>query len=247
MEYPAGTLAVVVGAFLLAGVVKGVLGMGLPTVAMGLLGLVMPPAQAASILVIPSLVTNVWQLASGPGVRGIAKRFASMMIAICLGTFLGLGLLAGASQAATAALGAVLATYGVFGLLSVRFRVPRRSEPWLSPVIGFLTGILTGATGVFVIPAVPYLASLDLERDALIQALGLAFTVSTLALAAGLVWTGHFNTGAGTVSLLALVPALAGMYAGQHVRSRLRPEVFRRWFFSALVPLGAYMVVRAAL
>jgi len=246
VDTSAGALTIIAGAFLLAGVVKGVLGMGLPTVAMGVLGLVMPPAQAAAILVIPSLVTNVWQLAAGPNFRGVIKRFASMMIAICLGTFLGLGLLAGASKAATAALGAVLAIYGVVGLVSVRFRVPRRAEPRLSPVIGFITGILTGETGVFVIPAVPYFASLDLDRDALIQTLGLAFTVSTLALGAGLIWTGHFNIGAGAASLLALVPSLAGMYAGQYVRSRLKPEVFRRWFFTALVPLGAYMVVRAA-
>lgn len=45
--------------FLLAGFVKGVVGLGLPTVAVGMLGLVMPPAQAAALLVAPSMVTNV--------------------------------------------------------------------------------------------------------------------------------------------------------------------------------------------
>ncbi|MGZ8197008.1 MAG: sulfite exporter TauE/SafE family protein, partial [Burkholderiales bacterium] len=46
--------------FGLAGMVKGVIGMGLPIVAMGLLVLFMPPAQAAAVLVVPSLVTNIW-------------------------------------------------------------------------------------------------------------------------------------------------------------------------------------------
>jgi uncharacterized protein len=45
--------------FLLAGFVKGVIGMGLPTIAVGLLAGAMAPAQAASLLIIPSLVTNI--------------------------------------------------------------------------------------------------------------------------------------------------------------------------------------------
>ncbi|NVZ80096.1 sulfite exporter TauE/SafE family protein, partial [Pseudomonas gingeri] len=55
----------VLGTFLLAGTVKGVIGLGLPTVAMGLLGLAMVPAQAAALLIIPATLTNVWQLAAG--------------------------------------------------------------------------------------------------------------------------------------------------------------------------------------
>ena len=58
-------LAAVAGAYLLAGFVKGVIGMGLPTVSIGLLGLLLTPAQAAAILVVPSLATNIWQFAAG--------------------------------------------------------------------------------------------------------------------------------------------------------------------------------------
>lgn len=247
MDYSIGVLALIAFAFALAGLVKGVLGMGLPTVAMGLLALAMPPAHAAAILVVPSLVTNVWQLVVGGGVSAMVRRFAWMMIAICAGTWLGIALLTGASRAAAAVLGIVLAVYGAIGLGSLRLFVPPRLEPVLSPPIGFATGVLTGATGIFVIPAVPYLAALELERDALIQALGLAFTVSTLALGAALLATGHFHPSAGAASVLALAPALGGMYLGQRVRQRLKPEVFRRWFYAALIPLGVYMALRAVL
>ena len=75
MEYPASVLAIIGGAFLLAGMVKGVLGMGLPSVAMAILGLIMLPAQAASILVVPSLVTNMWQFVAGPHARAVLKRY----------------------------------------------------------------------------------------------------------------------------------------------------------------------------
>jgi uncharacterized membrane protein YfcA len=239
-------VAVIAFTFLLAGFVKGVVGMGLPTVAMGLLGLVMPPVQAAALLVVPSLVTNVWQLAAGPRFTALLKRFATMMLGVCLGTALGIGLLTGgATTLAATALGGVLAAYGAIGLVSARFTVSARSEGWLSPLIGLITGVLTGATGVFVIPAVPYLNSLGLEKEELIQTLGLSFTVSTVALAVGLAASGQFQASVAGSSLLALVPALGGMLLGQGIRNRLHPEVFRRWFFVGLFVLGAYMVVRA--
>lgn len=232
--------------FLLAGMVKGVIGMGLPTVAMGLLSLVMPPLQAAALLVVPSLVTNVWQLLAGPRLGALLRRFAVMMVAIALGTFAGIGLLTGNnSGTATIALGAVLAIYGAVGLRAPHMTIPRTLEPALSPIIGMFTGVLTGATGIFVIPAVPYFNSLGLDKDELIQTLGLSFTVSTLALAAGLLAAGKFELAVAGTSLLALLPALGGMWLGQRLRDRLQPEVFRRWFFVALIVLGSYMVARA--
>jgi uncharacterized membrane protein YfcA len=246
MPDSASALVIVAVVFALAGVVKGLLGMGLPTVAMGLLALVMPPVQAAALLVIPSLVTNVWQLLSGPRFGALLARFATMMVAVCVGTFAGIGMLTGsAGGQATVLLGAVLAAYGVFGLLSARFVIRRHRERWLSPLVGLATGVLTGATGVFVIPAVPYFNSLGLDKEELIQTLGLSFTVSTLALAIALALSGRFELALASGSLLALIPALAGMFLGQQVRSRLKPESFRRWFFIGLVALGTYMVARA--
>jgi uncharacterized protein len=246
---PEITLAVVTITltFLLAGLVKGVIGMGLPTVAMGLLSLVMPPVQAAALLVVPSLVTNVWQLLAGPRFIAVLKRFALMMLTIALGTVAGIGLLTGSgSEIANLALGAVLALYGVLGLCAPHWVVPRSVEPVLSPIVGLLTGVLTGATGIFVIPAVPYLNSLGLEKEELIQTLGLSFTVSTLALAGSLLATGRFEMNIAGLSLLALLPALGGMMLGQRLRGHLKPEVFRRWFFVGLIVLGTYMVWRAA-
>ena len=78
--------------FILAGFVKGVIGMGLPTVAMGFLTLLMPPAEAATILIVPSFVTNVWQLAAGPRLVILLRRLWPMLAAIALATVIGLWL-----------------------------------------------------------------------------------------------------------------------------------------------------------
>jgi len=235
----------IVLAFLIAGFVKGGVGVGLPTVIMGLLSIIMPPAQAAALLVIPAIATNIWQMAAGPALGALLKRFAWMIVAIFIGTFTTIGLMTKTTSLATAALGAVLAAYGAYGLFARRFEVRREAEAWLSPVIGIITGMLSGATGVFVIPTVPYLTSLKLDKEELVQSIGISAFVCPLALGLALAASGRFEAGVAASSLLALVPALGGMYVGQKIRRRLAAASFMRWFFAGLVVLGGYTVVRA--
>jgi uncharacterized membrane protein YfcA len=239
-------LLAVSGTFLLAGLVKGVVGLGLPTVAVGLLGLVMTPMEAASLLIVPSVVTNVWQLAAGPGFGSLLRRLWPMLIGISLGTLTGGAILPrGLTGYATTALGAALVLYAVIGLSAVRVAIPRHMEAWLSPVVGAATGLVTSATGVFVMPAVPYLQGLGLGKEDLVQALGLAFTVATFSLAASLAFDGAFKPAVAATSFYALVPALVGMFFGQWIRSRIRPEVFRKIFFVGLLALGAHLSLRS--
>ena len=246
----AGVIAWTGAVFLAAGLVKGVVGMGLPTVAMGLLAVTMPPAQAAALLLIPSLVTNLWQLLTGPSFGGLCKRLWTMMAGVVLGTVAGAGLLTGAHTAlASAGLGAALVLYALVGLARAGFTTPARHEAWASPLVGVATGLVTGATGVFVIPAVPYLQSLRLDKEDLIQALGLSFTISTSALAIGLFRTGAFASPTAQLagSVAALVPALAGMFIGQMLRQRMSVETFRTVFFVGLLVLGVYLAGEAAI
>jgi uncharacterized protein len=238
-------IAVITLTFLLAGTVKGVTGMGLPTVAMGVLGTLMPPAEAASLLILPSFVTNVWQLLAGPRLGVLVRRFWLMLTGIVIGTVAAASFIAGSGGIwAVTGLGAALTLYAASGLLSWHFAVPSRHERRLSPVIGVVTGLVTGGTGVFVVPAVPYLQALDLKKEDLVQALGLSFTVSTVALAVGLVRASAFTTADLTSSLLAVIPALLGMWIGQRIRGCISPATFRRWFFICMLALGLQLLLR---
>ena len=236
--------------FVLAGFVKGVIGMGLPTIAMGLLSVAMPPAQAAALLVLPSLVTNVWQI-FGPGWWLLVRRLATMLAGVCLGIAAGAGWLTGQAHGqggrVTASLGVALIAYALLGLLKVRLHVPAQHERWLSPLVGLATGLVTAASGVFVIPAVPYLNALGLDKEGLVRAFGISFLVSTIALAVSLRSGGALEMGNAVGSLLALLPALLGMALGQWVRLRVQPELFKKIFFSGLLALGSYLVLRSAL
>lgn len=234
----------VIGTFLLAGTIKGVIGLGLPTIAMGLLGMAMAPTQAAALLIIPATLTNLWQLAFGGHLRGLLERLWPLLLMIVLGTGAGtlwLGIDGGGGV--VRALGAALLLYALSGLLLPTLRVSPHHERWLGPFCGLVTGIITAATGVFVIPAVPYLQALGLTKDQLVQALGLSFTVSTLALAAGLLWRGALGGGELSASLLALAPALLGMWFGQWLRQRISARLFKRVFFIGLGVLGAHLLV----
>ncbi|UQY33463.1 sulfite exporter TauE/SafE family protein [Pseudomonas fulva] len=231
--------------FLAAGLVKGVTGMGLPTVAMGLLGTLMAPAAAAAILIVPSLVTNLWQLFSGPALAPLLRRLWPMMLCIVLGTLAASALLVVADPLWSGFwLGIALVVYALYALLAPTLRVAARLERWLSPVVGLATGAVTGATGVFVMPAVPYLGSLNLSRDELVQALGLSFSVSTLALAIGLYWHGAFQVSQLGTSTAAIVPALLGMWLGQRLRARISPVRFRQCFMAFLILLGVELASR---
>src|SRR6201992_2640296 len=127
--------------FFLAGMVKGVTGMGLPTVAMGILGAVTSPVSAASLLVIPSFVTNFWQLFTGPDFLALMKRLWLMLLGIVVGTLAGSWLLTSANtEYASVGLGSALILYAVHGLFAKPLSVPSRLERLLSPVIWSTTG-----------------------------------------------------------------------------------------------------------
>lgn len=235
--------------FVLAGLVKGVIGLGLPTISMGLLAIAMPTPQAAALLIVPSLVTNVWQMLAGPGLAALLRRLWPMMAGVVAGTWAGAGLMTGAGhgRGGTLLLGLCLMAYAVTGLMALRLTVPTIAERWLGPLTGAITGLITAATGVFVIPAVPYLQAIGLEKDDLVQALGLSFTVSTLALAGNLAAAGLTQAMLSPSTLWTLAAAGLGMWIGQALRTRLSPAAFRLWFFAGLLLLGAYLAVRSVL
>lgn len=240
------TLLLIAAAFFVAGGVKGASGMGLPTVVMGLLGSILSPLTAASLATVPTFLTNVSQLLTGGGLGRLAKRFSLMLTLTFAATLLGTTLIVTLDAAViTVVLGCVLSLYAAYGLAARPLNLSARWERRLAPVSGALTGAITGATGAAVIPLVPFLQSLNLSKDDLVQALGLSFTVSSLALAIGLAWQGALAIDSGLLSLACTLPAFAGMAAGQMLRRKISQDAFRRMFLIAVALLGVEMATRS--
>lgn len=231
--------------FILAGLVKGITGMGLPTVAMALLGGLLTPSAAAAMLVAPSLVTNIWQIFAGPATVQLLQRLWPMLLMLVFGTVCSVELLVRTDPLwSSMALGLALLGYAIYVSVAPRWAFPQCLEYWLSPLVGLVTGITTGATGIFVMPVVPYLQALGLSKDELVQALGLSFTISTIALALGLLMHGAFQPGHLGLSALAIVPALLGMWLGQVIRVRISQQRFRQLFLFFLVVLALELISR---
>lgn len=230
--------------FLLAGGVKGVTGMGLPTVAVSLLGLWMPPVQAAALLVVPALATNVAQC-RGPHLRALAARLWPGWVAIALVTLAAPGLGDAAPAAsAKAGLGAVLVAYGVWGLWRPALPDLSTRPRWWNAAAGAATGAVTAMTAVFVIPWVPYLQTLRLGKDEMVQALGLSFTVATLALAVRVQAVAPQAVWSPVAVGVALAGAFAGLAAGEVLRGRLAGAAFQRALFVVFIALGVANLAR---
>jgi uncharacterized protein len=198
------------------------------------------------MLLVPNFSTNVWQALAGKRLVVLLRRFWPTLAGICVGSLPGAGFLASdTSGRATLGLGLMLIAYALLSLLSPRLMVPPRAEWWLGPLVGATTGLIAITTGVFVLPLVPYLQSLGLKREDLIQALGLSFLTSATVLGVALAREGALPLALLGASVLALAPASLGVMAGQWVRLRVSPQAFVRIFGFGLLLIGLYLALRS--
>ena len=242
----ADALTIVGLTFLLAGLVKGVIGLGLPTISLAVLTVSFGLHPAMALLVAPSFVTNAWQAAVGGNGREIIRRIWPLLLFATVTVWIGASVLLTVDVALLSALlGALVAIYALVGLTRPAISIPRGWERWAGPLAGAANGILTGMTGSFVFPGTLYLQAIGLARDRLIQAMGMLFTLSTAALAVSLGDLNLLSRELGAVSGAAVVPAILGMRLGQRLRKRLSEAHFRTVFFWALLALGLYIVARS--
>ncbi|HIM04885.1 MAG TPA: sulfite exporter TauE/SafE family protein [Gammaproteobacteria bacterium] len=237
-------VVLVVLVFFVAGTIKGLIGFGLPTVSIAILATFLGLIEAMTLMLLPSLITNLFQGLAGKYLIRLIGRYWSLFILGAVFTWLSSSLLS-TGHAATFAviLGVVLTLYGLSSLYSLQLPSPGSRERWISPLVGMVSGGITGITGIFLVPAVGYLQALRMERDELIQAIGLWVTIATISLAFSLKDHGLFSNELGLLSLTGVLPALLGMWVGRVLRPRLSESAFRHLFFAALILLGVYISV----
>jgi uncharacterized membrane protein YfcA len=242
------TMVGIAGTFLVAGTVKGVIGLGLPTLSLGLLAAALDLPTAMALLIVPSFVTNLWQAVSGCNGRAILLRIWPFLLMATTTVWLGAAALTRLDLSLLSGLlGGLLICYSTLNLAGARLSISTRREVWAGPLFGTANGILTGMTGSFVVPGVMFLQAIGMSRDMLVQAMGILFAASTVALALALQGNSFLTAQLSLVSAAALIPAAAGMVVGQRVRRRLSEVRFRQVFFIGILVLGAYIVANATL
>lgn len=244
--WPPETLMLVGLAFLLAGVVKGTLGLGLPVVVIAVLATTLGLQSAIGLILLPSIGMNVWQAVVGGNFAELLRRLWTMMVMSIAGIWVGVQVLARSDQGVLLSLLAtVLIAYSGLSLVRAQVRPPGRWEVVLSPVMGFAGGMMFAMVGNFMVPGVLYHQALGLGRDRLVQALGMSFVVISVTL---LIFMSRFEMVNGVtlaVSAGAMVPGLIGMAVGQRLRRHLDEAQFRLLFFVGLLVIGMHMLWKA--
>lgn len=233
--------------FLIAGLVKGVAGFGLPTVSIALLALFRPLPEAMALMLVPSFATNIWQAVAGGTLRAVAPRIGVFLACSALASFAAAGQLARADAVLMSGLlGLVLVASAAVALAAPQLPAPSpRTERWLAAPMGAVSGAIAGLTGSYLVPAAPWLQAIRLPREQFVQGFGLAVVLVNGAMAAGLAGAGLLPAELGLAAVAGLVPAFAGMALGRRLRLRLDEAAFRRVVQLALGLLGAWLVLRA--
>jgi uncharacterized membrane protein YfcA len=239
------TVAVVALTFLIAGFVKGVVGLGLPTISLAALTATLGLHPAMALVLAPSLVTNVIQATRGGHGRVVVRRLWPYLAVAGVGIWIGVKILVVTDPALLSKLlGVMIALYSLLSLARFRPAIHPAVEPWIAPPLGLLNGVLTGLTGAFVVPSVFYLQALGMARDELVQAMGTMFLFATVCMVLALGSQAFITVDLALQSSAAVIPALAGMMIGRRLSRKLSEEMFKKLLFVALLVLGLYILAQ---
>ena len=232
--------------FVLAGTVKGVVGIGLPTTAIAVMSLWLDPRAAIAITLFPMLISNAWQVFRMGDIRQTAERYWLFGLVL----FIGVGATTYLSkdvpqQVLIGALGLIIIAFSVINLWRDVPKIPDRFDRVSQVLGGISAGIMGGLTAVWGPPMVIYLSSRRVPKDEFVRATGLLIFAGSLPLIAGYLANGFLTRDLAWVSLVMLVPTIAGFTLGERIRSKLNGEAFRKTLLLVFLVLGANLLRRA--
>lgn len=231
--------------FFIAAFIKGATGLGFSTLCMAMLALYIGVKEALPLVLIPSLVSNMFVMKGAGYFKETLKQFWLLLAFSIPGVFVGLSFLVWFDPSMTSiALGGVLISYVLFAFLHPDFRLPASFEKPLAPFVGLLTGVVNGLTGSQVMPVMPYLLSMNLSVNRFIQAINCSFSLSSVMMVIGLANLGYLNWEAAIISLIGLIPVGIGVRIGATVREILLPDTFKRIVLFALLFMGVGLCLK---
>ncbi|MBL4673224.1 MAG: sulfite exporter TauE/SafE family protein [Arenicella sp.] len=234
----------VVFALVLSAFIKGSLGMGFSTICLAILANIIELKTAISIVVLPSLLSNAMVMIEAGNLRISLRLFFTMILAGIPGMAIGLLFLRQSDNTVSVLiLSIVLILYGCWGWANHEFRIADKLIPKLNPVIGFATGIVNGATGSQIFPIMPYLLSLNISKDVLVQTINLSFTLNSLIMLVFLYSMNTFDANSMVTYSLGIIPVAIGVWLGGKVRKQIPETRFKRMVMILIVTLGLLLLV----
>ncbi|SDR35572.1 sulfite exporter TauE/SafE family protein [Pseudovibrio sp. Tun.PSC04-5.I4] len=245
IAYSSTELAAIACTFFFAAFVKGATGLGFSTTCLPFLVYAVGLKRGIPLIILPSITSNIFVMMDVGHFKEIAHRFRWMLLATVPGVLIGLWLLdAAPAQQAVMVLGAVLISYALFAAFTPDLKLSHEMERLIGPVSGFVTGVVNGITGSQIMPVMPYLMALQLDRGRFVQAINCSFTLSSLIMAGGLYYLELLDLSAVGVSALGLAFVYLGTRLGSVVRRMMSPAVFRNSVLLLLFGLGVSLLAK---
>lgn len=239
LEFTLWQVAAILATYMFAATAKGITGLGFSTTCLPILALFIGLKDALPLVIIPSIWSNLIVMRQAGHFGETIRRFWPMLLALLPGLVFGLWILSRIDGAqAGAILGIMLILWCAFSFVTPELRLPQRLERPLAPVSGVLTGVINGVTGSQVMPAVPFLMMLQLDRNLFIQAINCSFTLSSLVMALGLSQLGLYSLDDVIISAIGACFVFLGVRLGAAIRHRLSESVFRNAILAMLTAMG---------
>ncbi len=233
-------------ALALGGLVKGMIGIGLPIVSVAVLSQFLEVPLILALMTLPIVLTNVWQVVLAGSPMDSARRFWPLILFLMLFIFMsGLVVVRLDQQFVYSLIGLAIIVFTVMNLVRGVGRLSPRAERWAGPLAGAMAGALGGISSIWSPPIVMFFIMLRLPRETFIRALGLVLLSGSFPLVLAYVGNGILTPRTATLSAAATVPALGGQLAGQWLRKRIDEEIFRRVVLVALLISGLNLIRRA--
>lgn len=231
--------------FIVGGIVKGTLGVGLPLVVVPMLSLLVPAPQAMGLLVTPVLSSNLWQAMEGGRFRFTFKRFSSLIAAQFIVTLLTIKFTQGLSlKTLNILIALIVVSAVVLMMLRPRGEISPRLQAWTHPLIGVIAGVMGGISSLTGPIIIAYLVALRLKREEFIGSISVIYLFGSVPMYGGMLWFGRFGWSEVALSLLALVPMFAGLKIGTSIRHHLSERLFRGLLYTFLTLLAVLLLFK---
>ena len=235
-------------AYVVAGSIKGLTGIGFSTSCLPIMALRLDLKIAIPLVIVPSIVSNLVVILQAGRFREAVSRFWPLYLASMPGLIIGLTILVTIDAGVTKAiLGVVLISYALWALRNKTFLLSLEWERLLKMPVGFCTGFVNGLTGSQVMPVLPYMLSLNLNKKAFVQSINISFTLSSLIMLVGMNRFGHLSLDTLLTAFGGLIPVLLSVTLAGKLQGRLTGAFHRTLVLSFLLVMGVILLLKALL
>jgi hypothetical protein len=238
-------IAIGAGSFVLGGLVKGVIGLGLPMVAVPVLATFMDPKIAVALMTVPVLTSNVWIYGTSGKVSELFARHWRILVALVVFTFVGAQFFVKMDvDLASIMVGIGIVLVCIARAFPIKAQLDPKHEAWLGPLAGGLAGLMGGTTNYMAPILVAYLMALRVEKDVFVFSMSLFFVFGSAPLFGSLAVHQILDVNVLIMSAVATVMVIIGLQLGAALRRVIPQAIFEKILLAALFLVGLNLIRR---